>query len=303
MAPDDDHGPTDAPADLVDGDAGERPAPGPDAPAALSTAPPALSDLRAKDLLNRPREDLEAELDPQTMAELASWFLRPSRIEVEESQQTRGGPGVANQSDVDAFERLAMNLGFGAADDDRAEREAARARAMAAVQPEMMALFAGHERRAATILKPRPDIRMWIDPSILPAVLLSMISTEDGQPAIGEPRVLERSDDITRLLDEDNAPQAVLRDLRRLVEDFERKLEPAFPPPSESEDRTIAIREALRWRPEPIPPREPIPNPREEWRPYRTASWAELVKSAKEIRQQEVDAAAATDTGQYYFTR
>ncbi len=264
-------------------------------PGATTVAP--ASDLRAKDLLTLPREEIEAAIDPATMAELASWFLRPSRVVVDETISS------APQADLDAFERLALAIGQTDSEDERQERAATRNRALAAVQPVMMEIFDRHEQRAATILPTRPEPRQWIDESIVPRSVRALVPTGEDTPAIGEPRLIVRSPDIDALLDEDNAPQAVLRDLNRPVEDYEVRMVPAFPPPAPSDDAPFTIRDALRWRPEPLPDREPFPDHRATWRPLHEAAWPELVKAAAAQRAKDIAEAAASDPDGRFFWR
>lgn len=247
-------------------------------------------ELRAKDLIGKSREELEAELDPATMAELASWFTRPSGVVTrarEVPDEVRAGASVGR--DLDEFERIGAAMGL--LDEDRSAMQAA---ALAAVDPAMLDLFDRHTRAADAILPGRPEVEPTIDESIVPATVRALIVAEgEEQPAIGEPRLVEIPRDIEALLERDNAPQAVLRDLARPVEEFELRLEPAFPPPPADEDMTHAIRDALRWRPEPVPPREPLLDVRAEWRPFHRRPWPELVASAKAARQAEMEAADA----------
>ena len=106
---------------------------------------------------------------------------------------------------------------------------------------------------------------------------------------------------IDTLLDRDNAPQAVLRDLNRPVEDFERRLEPAFPPPTADEDMTFAVRDALRWRPEPLPVLDKPLDLRVEWKRYHATPWADLVaqaKAAQDADRKVADEQAAADAAE-----
>jgi hypothetical protein len=269
--------------DATDGtDGGER------TDATDGARPP--SELRAKDLVGRSREELEAELDPATMAELASWFARPSGVEVrarEVPAEVRAGS--ATGVELDEFERIGAAMGM--LDEDQS---AQRAAALAAIEPRMMALLVRHERAADAIVPARVAIKEIVDETIVPASVRAMLVGEGEEPpSIGEPRQVEIPRDIEALLERDNAPQAVLRDLNRPVEEFELRMEPAFPPPPADEDMTHALRDALRWRPEPLPEREPLPDLRQEWRSIHRQPWPELVAAAKEVRQAELAAADA----------
>lgn len=249
-----------------------------------------VSDLRAKDLIGRSTAELQAELDPATMAELASWFLRPSVADAPRVHPAAANAGIGGPSEpeLDEFERLGAAMGM--LDEDRT---AARTAAMAAVIPSMIDLLDRHTRAAAAILPTRAEPRLVLDETILPRSLLALLPEGDEAAAVAEPRAYERSRDIDQLLEQDNAPQAVLRDLNRPVEEFERRMEPAFPPPSPEEDLTFAIRDALRWRPPPVPFIPRPPDFRAEWKPLLAARWAELAAQAKEIRKAETEAADA----------
>lgn len=256
---------------------------------ATPTAAPA-AELRAKDLLGRSTEELATALDPATMAELASWFLRPSMSEAARVHPAAGNAGLDARSatEFDDFERIGAAMGVLEED-----RTAARNAAMAAVQPAMLELCDRHMRAAARILPVRPAPTAVIDETILPRSVLALLPDGDEPPPIAEPRLIERSRDIDQLLEQDNAPQAVLRDLNRPVEDFERRMEPAYPPPTPEEDMTFAIRDALRWRPEPVPYIARPPNFRVDWRPILTGRWDELAAEAKATRKAEIEAADA----------
>ena len=278
MSPDDVDRPADEP---------REPDPGDDGGAAAEAAP-VREEPRAKDLVHSSREQLEEQLDPRTLAELASWFLRPSMAELREravpDDVQRGAPA----KDMDEFERLAAALGFEQSD------ESVVARALAAIEPRAVDLLERHTRAADEILPVRPEPRLVIDETLLPAVVRAALPADGEElPAIGEPRSYEQARDIATLLAQDNAPQAVLRDLNRPVEEYERRLQRAFPPPADEEDVAVAIREALRWRPEPVPPWERMANVQALWRPFLTSPWIELVAQAKAVRQAEVEAADA----------
>ena len=261
----------------------DEPAEPSEADAGAGDAPAPLSNLRGKDLVNRSRAELEAELDPATMAELASWFGRPNLSEAREREVPEELRARA-ANDLDQFERLGAAMGM-LEEEDRSD---VQARAMAAVQPRMLELFDRHHRAADTIRPARPELRPTVDETLVPASVRAMLPTDDDQPKIGEPREIEIPRDIANLLEQDNAPQAVLRDLNRPVEEFERRLEPAFPPTPPEDDMTFAIRDALRWRPEPVPVIEPVMVVRHAWRPFLSQPWAEVVAAAVAARKAEV---------------
>lgn len=277
-------GVADAAADDATDDVAEADA---DAPADEPT-----SELRAKDLIGRSRQELEAELDPATLAELASWFIRPSMVEVlarEVPAEVTAGAGVRQ---LDDFERLGVALG-----DLEADRTEQRLKAAASVEPRMVALLERHER-AVDLIVPVRTFESVIDETLFPASVLALVPNEDTPLAVDEPRLVEIPPDILQLLESDNAPQAVLRDLNRPVEDFERRMEPVFPPPPPEQDMTFAIRDALRWRPEKMPPPVRVPDVRAEWRAVNRQPWAEQVAVARAARAAQIaeaDAQAEAD--------
>lgn len=291
MAPDDETDPPPAasPADEDEDVATAAPEADPDDDGA---APEPTSELRAKDLIGRSRQELEAELDPATLAELASWFIRPSMVEVlarEVPPEVTAGAGARQ---LDDFERLGVALG-----DLEADRTEQRHKAAAAVEPRMVALLERHER-AVDIIVPARTFQSVIDETLFPASVLALVPNEDTPLAVDEPRLVEIPPDILQLLESDNAPQAVLRDLNRPVEDFERRMEPVFPPPPPEEDMTFAIRDALRWRPEKMPPPVRVPDVRAEWRVVNRQPWAEqvaLARAARAAQVAEADAQAEAD--------
>lgn len=247
---------------------------------------------RARDLIGKSAEELEGQLDPATLAELASWFMRPNLAEPPRVREVPGEARPGQQRELDEFERI--GLAMGVLDEDGNERDAVREAALAAVDVRMLELFDRHVRVAETILPVRPELEQTIDETIVPAaVRVHLVGEDETAPAIGEPRTYELPRDLEDLLQQDNAPQAVLRDLNRPVEEFELRLEPAFPPPPAEEDRSHAIRDALRWRPEPVPPIERVPLVRDSWYPFLGQPWAEVVAAAKAVRRAEVEAAEA----------
>ncbi|HVV85971.1 MAG TPA: hypothetical protein VHE35_23085 [Kofleriaceae bacterium] len=261
----------------------------PTTPAAASEAAGgrAPSDLRVKDLVGKSRDELEQELDPATLAELASWFARPNILDVK-AREVPDEVTAGRARDLDDFEKLALALGAGA---DQYTPEDIRARAMQAVDPTMIDILDRHTRAAEGLLRARPEPpRQVVDETIVPASVRALAPRgDDDEGGISfEPRQYGIARDIEALLERDNAPQAVLRDLNRPVEEFERRLEPAFPPPPAEEDMTFAIRDALRWRPEKVPPREVIPDVAATWRSLVLGSWSQLVAEAKAVRAAEI---------------
>src|SRR5262249_33721318 len=86
------------------------------------------------------------------------------------------------------------------------------------------ALVEAHRRRIAGMadtVKPPPEIALHVDPSIA-QLDTTMI---DQRGAIGEPREVERPQDVGEALRDDCTPQALLRDLHRPERYFDREFQ------------------------------------------------------------------------------
>jgi hypothetical protein len=145
-------------------------------------------DRKAKDVL-------AGELDPATRADLERWFGLPSFDEAPEAAPSDDDPEVI------------------------AVRER-RERAIAAVDP---ALLEAHRKRTDPpddLFTFKPDIEIHVDPTI--ALLdFAMI---DRAGSIAEPRELEIHEQVRDDMKE-CTPQAILRDLHRSEQDFEKTFE------------------------------------------------------------------------------
>lgn len=224
MAPDAPHGPDD----------------GPDAPddAAPAGAPGPGDELRAKDLLTRPRAELEQALDPATLAELASWFDRPSAIVVEE--QARAAAALVTPESEEEREF-------------RAQLEV-RQRACDAVDPALVAHIQRHEVLHLTRTpEPPPAV---IDEGILLPSVRAQLERQSADEPVPDARPFAVPDDVAAIVARHNAPQAVLRDLFRPVEEYELRLQSPFDEPPVEEPLGEA-RAAMREHVE-IPWIEPV---------------------------------------------
>lgn len=263
--------PPDAPA--PDGEAAAE-------PAAEPAAEAAPGDLRAKDLLVRSEEEiaaLEAAMSPAELAELSSWFARPSREVVEE--QAAAAAAVAERSAQEA------------ARDKRLAELAAQA------DPRLVALLERHETSVASYYHPIPPPAPIIDPTILRIRVRS--PEEEAQVADG--REYERSPDVTDDLGV-SAPQAVLRDLFRPVTEYTAQFVSPFfgedaPMP---EDPWIEIRQAVRERRRSMPDRLDTyaigAAAKREFRDHIAGSWVEKVEIVKALHAVRDGIAPATES-------
>lgn len=198
-------------------DRDEPPAPG---------APP-RPEPRVKDLLTRPRAEVEGGLDPATLAELESWFARPSVEAVEAS--------AAAEADADADAETR------AYEDALARRD----RACAAADPAFVDHLERHRRArppAQPVFEPRPVI----DERIVLPVVRAELERQAGDEA-GLELEYQVPTDVSQILEKHNAPQAILRDLFRPEEEYERRLESPFGELPEL-DPLRESREAMRTR-------------------------------------------------------
>jgi hypothetical protein len=196
MAPDD---PTIPPSDDA-----------PPAPVEESGQAPASTDadeLRGKDLLSRPRAELEAALDPSTLAQLASWFDRPSAAVVLEQAE-------ADEADLQAQQAQEAH-------DARARRIAADA------DPGFLTHVERHNHAFEVLVPQRPPITLHLDERLVPDHVWAAFERLHGD-APPDAREYDPPEDIVAFLARDNAPQAILRDLYRPVEAFERRLVAVF---------------------------------------------------------------------------
>jgi len=156
-------------------------------------------DPKVKDLLERDvTKPLNEVVDDATAAELEKWFGLPTYQQVEEGEVT-----------------LAQE------DPEMAAVRERRAKAIAAVDP---AMLEAHRRRTDAplddLLKFKATITLRVDPD-LALFDLAMI---ENKLQIAEARELQRPEDIDEQLEE-NAPQALLRDLHRPDLTFEKTFE------------------------------------------------------------------------------
>jgi hypothetical protein len=170
-------------------------------------------DRRVKDLL-----------DPALRADLERWFTLPSFDQLAD-RKTKPEP-PAERPEVEALLK-------------------ARANAIAAVDP---ALLADHVQRmdaAAAMIVPLPPLELRVDPSIA-RMDLGMI---DRHHTIAEPREYERSPDVEDDL-ADRTPQALLRDLHRPELMFDKVFEMIDPGADQRLDGVALVREMMStdWR-------------------------------------------------------
>ena len=190
----DDESPTDDPASASDrGDGAADDAPADDAPPddgeARKPATDAASDervtgLKVADVVGKSQSQLEEELDPETVAQLAAWFGLPSF-----EQPTAAQPYNP----------------YSAYDDPEARQR--REEALASVAPAMIRYVERHLDAPTRIglVRPEPKLRPPLPPSPV-----------ESEPPIALATTYER--EIPSQLEEDLSncvPQALLRDLHR----------------------------------------------------------------------------------------
>ena len=234
------------------------------------------SDLRARDLLSRSSEELEAieaALDPQQLAELQSWFARPSRQVVEE--------------EIARTKRVSLGAGLGdeyaeEMDADSAARKKRVAELATVITPEMYDCLERHERNAGRFRDLVPPA-----PVLDPSILAITVPTEEQIATIGEPQFYTQPHDIEKDM-EDAAPQAVLRDLYRPESEFALQL--VSQTDDEEQVVTDAHREvlaALAFRPERVAVLDSAAEARAahaEFRELIAPPWPEQVAAARAVR-------------------
>ncbi|MCW5808388.1 MAG: hypothetical protein KIT31_38920 [Deltaproteobacteria bacterium] len=142
----------------------------------------------------------EEELDPQTRADLERWFGLPSYQELAERPPEPQQP----------------------VDEDLKKLLAARARALAAIDP---ALLERHRRRVEpdadrVLPRPLPELRTYADPDM---TMFDQSALGHGH-SIAEPREVEIPQQLIDDLHE-CTPQAILRDLHRPEDVFDKVFE------------------------------------------------------------------------------
>jgi hypothetical protein len=151
---------------------------------------PSPAEPRARDIASaKSTAELEEKLDPETIAQLASWFGLPSFEQIEEEQR-QAAP---------------------AEDAEFAAKRERMAKASAAVEPAMVELLERHRPRGDRMLGDRLPPPMEVRIREIARVDASMI---DQLAQIAEPRDVQRPHWIDEACKE-GAPQAILRDLHR----------------------------------------------------------------------------------------
>ena len=197
-------------------------APKPDAPAA--------PEPTAKQLAERGSAGLAEVIDAKTRAELERWFSLPSFTEVVE----RPKPKLDDDPDVAAILESRKN-------------------ALAAVDPDLLArIWARNEYHIAVLPPPKP-FALYIDPTIA-RLDHRMI---DQAATIAEPRQVEIPPQLEDDL-KDCAPQALLRDLHRPEEDYQKAFEWKDPLGELRVDARELVAAAMRVSPKLTPEGSPL---------------------------------------------
>ena len=174
-----------------------------------AVAPAARGDEpRGRDLVARATDptlagELAAAMDPATVAQLASWFGLPSFAAQEEAAAQAPPPARGEPLDPDLV-----------------ARRAAHERAIAAVDPAILASLDARAARGASLTRLPPPLRLTVDDDV--SVVDQTLIARAG--AVAEPREVEIPEALRDDLRE-CTPQAVLRDLHRSVEEFALQFE------------------------------------------------------------------------------
>lgn len=210
-------------------------------------------------------DDVRVKDDPALLAELASWFERPSIPVIEEKEK------AAVEAGPESLEEAEWR-----------ETRERRDQAAAAADPALLERLWARET-APPPYEPLPPVELTFDETIAP----KWVRNELDRGVTGDPFAPERDfgvpRDIVALVSEDNAPQAILRDLFRPVNDYQKSFESPFDELPDL-DPTAVIREALRehltvtW---PTPPMDLLDQHFAEVREILDRPWADVVEVAK----------------------
>ncbi|KAB2887706.1 MAG: hypothetical protein F9K40_21135 [Kofleriaceae bacterium] len=181
---------------------------------------------RAKDLLTRPRAELEEAMDPDTLAQLASWFDMPNLALVEEQAEAE-----AAQSEEEK---------------EREERRKRKEAACAAADPKFLRHIERHERTRIHVL-PEFELDAIVDESIVNVAVRAQLERQSADEPAGDLLEYSQPPDVQDIVARHNAPQALLRDLFRPVSEFEGRFESPFDELPDL-DPAREVREALRQR-------------------------------------------------------
>jgi hypothetical protein len=210
-------------------------------------APGRGADLRAGDLVGKTAAQLEEELDPATVAQLARWFGLPSFTELAEQREE-------SQEELETRERL-----------EQLE---------AAVDPALVARLRARDHAGDELIRLTGEVTIHVETPIerLDASFVQRFG------AIADPREVE----IPYQLEDDLrecTPQALLRDLHRPEETFLAQLELDEEPPPPGPDAMREIREIMttsfHFTP-PVPASERLVGAFSEIRWLRAADWGDL---------------------------
>jgi hypothetical protein len=166
-----------------------------------------VDEPRGKDLLTRPREELEERMDPATLAELENWFQQPN---------------LAQREDDDAVVQMVAA--------EEAEREALRKRREAACAAADPALVRRIESRQSVTLRARPDFELVpiVDETIVNVAVRAQLERQSAEEPVADAREYDQPGDVYDVVHKHNAPQAILRDLFRPVAEWEKRYESPF---------------------------------------------------------------------------
>ena len=162
-------------------------------------------------------------IDAETRMQLEKWFGLPSYENLEE----RGLTPMAPPEELDP---------------EIAVIQERRAKAIAAIDPGMLAAHRARVERCDTMMTFAAKIDVRVDPSV---ALLDLAMIE-RVGSIADPRELELSEELRDDL-RDCTPQALLRDLHRVETDFEKQFEIIDMAAEQKLDPVAAVEEAMKF--------------------------------------------------------
>lgn len=175
-------------------------------------------DPKVKELLERDQgKSLEQIVDEKTAAELQRWFGMPSFEQLEEEGKA---PPLTSPEEAAEIEK--------------------RAETLAAVSDWMLAALDYRHHHAWDVIMFKPMIDVRIDPEM-------PMFNDSGLARLrvnGEVREVERPSDIEEEL-KDQTPQALLRDLHRSEETFDKQFEIRDEVAEQAVDATVEVRAAM----------------------------------------------------------
>lgn len=213
-----------------------------------------------------------AKNDPALLAELASWFERPSIPMLEEQQRAAA---AAPQESLEEAEW-------------RETRER-RDKAASAADPALLERLWKRDTDPPPF-EPLPPVELTLDETIALKLVRAELDRVERTDPLAPERAFGVPRDITALVSEDNAPQAILRDLYRPVNDYTLRFESPFSDVEMPDlDPAARVRAALREHPTITwlgRPMDILDEVRVELREILDVPWPLQVETAKAVREE-----------------